>query len=155
MNKQLLDSHFDELDPVVAHRMIKGKEINESEYIRAVATWNALRARTTEALKNVDALLTPTTRTPAVPVEAVDAGQDIYTKQNAGFLRNTCIGNILNLCGVSVPCGFSRHGLPIGLTIYGKPFEEDVILRTGFAFQQETDWHRRTPEVETLRNEPQ
>jgi aspartyl-tRNA(Asn)/glutamyl-tRNA(Gln) amidotransferase subunit A len=62
-------------------------------------------------------------------------------------LRNTSIGNILGLCGLSVPCGFTREGLPIGLMIYGKPFHEDTILRIGYAFEQATEWHSRTPNL--------
>jgi aspartyl-tRNA(Asn)/glutamyl-tRNA(Gln) amidotransferase subunit A len=57
------------------------------------------------------------------------------------------IGNVLNLCALSVPCGFTSQGLPIRLMIYGRPFQEDIILRIGYAFEQATDWHRRTPDL--------
>jgi aspartyl-tRNA(Asn)/glutamyl-tRNA(Gln) amidotransferase subunit A len=46
-----------------------------------------------------------------------------------------------------VPCGFTSQGLPIGLTIYDKPFQEDLILRIGYMFEQATDWHRCTPDL--------
>jgi len=49
-----------------------------------------------------------------------------------------------------VPCGFTKAGLPIGLLIYGKPFQEEVILNIGYAFQQSTDWHRNTPDLSWL-----
>ena len=61
--------------------------------------------------------------------------------------RNTAIGNILNMCGLSVPCGFTKQGLPIGLMVYAKPFQENLVLRAGYAFQQTTDWHRRGPDL--------
>jgi aspartyl-tRNA(Asn)/glutamyl-tRNA(Gln) amidotransferase subunit A len=51
------------------------------------------------------------------------------------------------MCALSVPCGFTTKGLPIGLMIYGMPFREDVVLRVGYAFQQSTDWHKRTPDL--------
>jgi aspartyl-tRNA(Asn)/glutamyl-tRNA(Gln) amidotransferase subunit A len=54
-------------------------------------------------------------------------------------LRNTAIGNILNMCGLSVPCGFTKQGLPIGLMVYGKSFQENLVLRTGYAFQEVSD----------------
>jgi aspartyl-tRNA(Asn)/glutamyl-tRNA(Gln) amidotransferase subunit A len=54
----------------------------------------------------------------------------------------------LNLCGLSVPCGFTKKGLPIGLMIYAKPFQEEMALRIGHAFQQATDWHLQTPNLE-------
>jgi aspartyl-tRNA(Asn)/glutamyl-tRNA(Gln) amidotransferase subunit A len=97
------------------------------------------------ALRDVDALLVPTTMIPAVPVSQADASLEVYAQYNGRYLRNTSIGNGLGLCGMSVPCGFTRAGLPIGLMIYGKPFHEELVLRVGQAYQRATDWHRRTP----------
>ena len=57
------------------------------------------------------------------------------------------IGNILDLCGVSVPCGLTSGGLPIGLMIYAKPFAEDMALRVAYAYEQATEWHRRHPDL--------
>ena len=104
-----------------------------------------LRARALAALRDVDALLVPTTMIPAVPVAEADASLEVYTQHNMRYLRNTSIGNGLGLCGLSVPCGFTAAGLPIGLMIYAKPFQEEVALRIGHAFQQATAWHRCTP----------
>jgi aspartyl-tRNA(Asn)/glutamyl-tRNA(Gln) amidotransferase subunit A len=73
---------------------------------------------------------------------------EVYGEWNLSYLRNTAIGNILNLCGLSVPCGFTKKGLPIGLMIYAKPFQEEMALRVGYAFQQATEWHQRRPELE-------
>jgi aspartyl-tRNA(Asn)/glutamyl-tRNA(Gln) amidotransferase subunit A len=67
--------------------------------------------------------------------------------RNAQYLRNTAIGNILKLCGLSLPCGFTSKGLPIGLMIYSRPFCEDAILRIGYAYEQATDWHKRMPDL--------
>ncbi|MCZ6730089.1 MAG: amidase family protein, partial [SAR324 cluster bacterium] len=53
----------------------------------------------------------------------------------------------LRLCGLSVPCGFTAKGLPIGLMIYSKAFDEEILLRIGYAFQQGSDWHLRRPEL--------
>jgi aspartyl-tRNA(Asn)/glutamyl-tRNA(Gln) amidotransferase subunit A len=153
LNKKLLEEHFDELDPVVAHRMIKGKDVSASTYLENSSAARRLRSKVGNTLKDVDALLVPTTPVPAQPVSAVDTDLDNYFKRNALYLRNTCIGNILNLCGLSVPCGFTREGLPIGLLIYGKPFQENVVLRAGFSFQQITDWHRRTPDLSWMAHE--
>ncbi|NNG01968.1 MAG: hypothetical protein HKM93_21455 [Desulfobacteraceae bacterium] len=62
-------------------------------------------------------------------------------------MKNTTIGNMLGLCGASIPCGFTRAGLPVGLMLYGKPFDEQSVLLTGHAFQTVTDWHLRTPDL--------
>jgi aspartyl-tRNA(Asn)/glutamyl-tRNA(Gln) amidotransferase subunit A len=72
---------------------------------------------------------------------------DLYMQRNAQYLRNTAIGNILALCGLSVPCGFSKDGLPIGLMVYGKSFTEDTVLRVGYAYEQATPWHQRRPDL--------
>ncbi len=147
LNKKWLEEHFDELDPVVAHRMIKGKEISAGQYLQTNYIARQLRAKAGSTLKDIDALLVPTTPVPARPVAEIDTDIEKYLVQNMRYLRNTSIGNILNFCGLSVPCGFTASGLPIGLLIYAKPFREDVVLRIGYAFQQVTDWHRRVPEL--------
>lgn len=147
LNKKLLEAHFDELDPVVAHRMIKGKDVQAGTYLENSFAARRLRSAALDTLKDVDALLVPTTPVPAQPLSAVDTDFDNYLNRNALYLRNTCIGNVLNMCGLNLPCGFSGEGLPIGLLIYGKPFQENVVLRAGYAFQQITDWHRQTPDL--------
>jgi aspartyl-tRNA(Asn)/glutamyl-tRNA(Gln) amidotransferase subunit A len=53
--------------------------------------------------------------------------------------------NLAGTCAMSLPCGFSAKGLPIGLQLIGKPFEEATMLRTAHAFEQATKWHKRTP----------
>ena len=147
LNQKMLEEQFDELDPVVAHRMIKGRDISADQYLKTSFAARQLRAKAVNTLKDVDALLVPTTPIPAKPVADIDTDMDTYLAHNLLYLRNTSIGNILNFCGLSVPCGFTANGLPIGLLIYGKPFQEDVILRIGYAFQQVTDWHRRMPDL--------
>ncbi len=153
LNKKWLEENFDQLDPVVAQRMIKGKDITAADYLGNMLASKRLRAKVYNVLKDIDALLVPTTCVPAKPVAEVDADIDTYLKHNTVYLRNTNIGNTLNLCGLNVPCGFTQAGLPIGLLIYGKPFQEEVILNIGYAFQQSTDWHRNTPDLSWLGDE--
>jgi len=147
LNKKLLEEQFDQLDPVISHRMIKGKDVTADEYLENNLTWKYLRAKAVNDMHNIDALLVPATMAPAQPVAEVDADIDVYGQWNLTYLRNTSIGNILNLCGLSVPCGFTKNGLPIGLMIYVKPFQEEMALRIGHAFQQATDWHQQTPDL--------
>jgi len=147
INRMWLEEHFDELDPIIAHRMIKGKEVKAYEYLQNSLDWKGLRARVNQSLRDVEALLVPTTPIPALPLGELNGNMETYAEGNLRYLQNTSIGNTLNLCGLSVPCGITRKGLPVGLMIYGKPFEEDVVLRIGFAFQQATDWHKRSPDL--------
>jgi len=146
-NKKWLEEHFDQLDPIISFRMIKGKEISATEYLQNTLDWERLRAKANHSLRDVDALLVPATMIPALPLAEVDTDIESYAERNMSYLRNTSIGNTLNLCGLVVPCGFTGEGLPIGLMIYGKSFHEDVILRIGHAFQQVTNWHKRTPDL--------
>jgi aspartyl-tRNA(Asn)/glutamyl-tRNA(Gln) amidotransferase subunit A len=152
LNKKWLEEHFDELDPVVAQRMILGKDVGGGDYVQTCYTTRQVRAKAGNALKNIDLLLVPTAPVPAQPVAEVDTTLENYLEQNARYLRHTCIGNVLNMCALSIPCGFTNDGLPIGLMIYGKPFQEDVVLRAGYAFQHATDWHQRIPDLSWLAN---
>ncbi len=147
LNRGWLENHFEELDPVVAQRMVKGRDVTAEEYFRINLEMQRLRAEAVRSMTSVDALLVPTTAIPALPLDQVDASTEAYTTHNLAYLRNTAIGNVLNLCGLSVPCGLTTKGSPIGLMIYAKPFEEALALRIGHAFQTATDWHLQTPSL--------
>ena len=55
--------------------------------------------------------------------------------------------NLAGIPGITIPCGFSSAGLPIGLQIIGKPFDEETVLRVAYAFEQHTEYHRRKPSL--------
>ncbi len=147
VNEDLLKNHFDQLDPVIAQRMITGWRLSAPDYLAELRKWKALQARIIHSLKDIAALLVPTTMIPAHPLAEVDSSLETYLKYNGKYLRNTSLGNILNLCAVSVPCGFTREGLPIGLMIYAKPFQEETALRVAYAYEQATAWHTRQPDL--------
>jgi len=147
INRDFLEQRFDELDPVVRERMKNGKLVTGPEYYQLTRRWAELRPRVTRSLAHIDALLVPTTLQPPLPVAPLLADLDQYTQCNVQYLRNTAIGNILALCGLSLPCGFTKDGLPIGLMVYGKPFAEDTVLRIGYAYEQATPWHLRRPDL--------
>ena len=92
-------------------------------------------------------LAPPTPRRPALPVAQVDASLESYFEYYPSYLPNTLVGNYLNLCGVALPCGFTSGGMPIGLLIYAKPFQEDMALRVARAYEQATDWLTRHPDL--------
>jgi len=147
VNRSLLDEHFDQLDPVVARRMIEGRQLKAPDYYEVTRQWTQSRREVLERLRDLDAIIVPTTMIPAAPLRLIDADLDSYVQYNFKYGRNTSIGNILNLCGVSLPCGLTRAGLPVGLLIYAKPFQEDTALRVAYAYEQATDWHRRRPDL--------
>jgi aspartyl-tRNA(Asn)/glutamyl-tRNA(Gln) amidotransferase subunit A len=90
-----------------------------------------------ETLRPLDAVLGPTMLTPAPKVKDVQSG--IPSR------LTTRIANFLGLCAISVPCGFTPEGLPVGLQLIGKPFDEGTILRLAHAYEQAAEWCLRRP----------
>ena len=89
--------------------------------------------------------MTPTT--PRAAVTIADGGRE-ETPPPGGvspLLRNTVPFDIFGLPTISIPCGFTRGGLPIGLQVQGDYFSEAAILNVAHRFQQATDWHMRSP----------
>ncbi|TAK82399.1 MAG: amidase [Betaproteobacteria bacterium] len=146
-NGRLIDEHFDSLDPVVAHRMRAGRDLSATDYFAALRQCSALRERVKRTLADVDALLVPATLIPSRPIEQIDASPQSYADTSYRYARNTSIGNVLGLCAVVLPCGFTRSGLPVGLMIYAKPFAEAVALRVAWAYEQATSWQHRRPDL--------
>ncbi len=136
----------DETLPVgagVRRRVLGGKTIGAADYIDALSDRRAARAQWIDWMRDCDALLTPTVPIAACPVEAVDEG----VTPLASFTR---AGNYLDACALSLPAGFSAIGLPVGVQLMGRPRTDATLLRLGVAFQQATEWHRRTPPLAAL-----
>jgi aspartyl-tRNA(Asn)/glutamyl-tRNA(Gln) amidotransferase subunit A len=151
VNQNWLENYFDKIDPLVSLRMINGNKISATNYLKMVLEWKRLQFATKNFFDNIDALIAPTTCIPALPISELNFDKEKYKEKNTLFLRNTAIGNILNLCGLSLPCGFTKDGMPIGLMIYGKPYAENTILRIGYSYQSVTDWHRQAPDLSWIK----
>ncbi len=134
INHGYLEDHFDELDPAVSHRMIRGRELSAVDYLRAQAAMAAARARFAARHADIDAIIVPTTMQPSRPIAEVDATPDRYAQGNVDYLRNTAVGNRLGLCAVSVPCGTTADGAPVGLMVQAHPFREKIALRVSAGF---------------------
>jgi aspartyl-tRNA(Asn)/glutamyl-tRNA(Gln) amidotransferase subunit A len=113
----------------------------DAYYLRAQKVRTLIRNDFLKAYEKVDAILAPTSPTPAFLKGEKAANplamylSDIYT-----------IGvNLAGLPGLSLPCGFTRGGLPIGLQVIGQPFKETELLAIAAAYEQGTDWRRRRP----------
>jgi aspartyl-tRNA(Asn)/glutamyl-tRNA(Gln) amidotransferase subunit A len=147
INRDFLDKHLAELDPAIGPRMLTGRSLCAPDYFALLRRYAELREKVQWTLRDVDALVVPTTMAPAWTLTAIDASAETYLDYNMRVHRNTGIGNILNLCAVSLPCGITSNGLPIGLMIYAKPFCEDMALRVAHAYEQATEWHTRRPDL--------
>jgi len=133
----LVDNPALPIDDAVRPRIQLGRGISARDYLAAIAERDALKQRFLASLEGIDALLTPSTQTPAIRVESVD-----QTTTPAHFTR---LVNLLELCALSIPDGFTATGLPLSLQIICRPYDEATALRIGWAYQQATDWHERHP----------
>lgn len=124
-------------DPHVRPRIQLGRGVSSRDYLLALAECQDHRRAYAAATADVDALLTPTTQTPAIPVDQVD-----QTTTPAHFTR---AGNYLGLCGAAVPNGFTANGLPTSLQIMCAPGHEATALRIAWAYEQATSWRDRRP----------
>lgn len=114
----------------------------DAYYLKAQKVRTLIRQDFLDAFQSVDLLLTPVTPTPAFHLgEKTDDPLQMYLSDIF-----TIPVNLAGTCAMSVPCGFSDKGLPIGLQLIGKPFAEEDILQAAWAFEQATDWHRQRPE---------
>jgi aspartyl-tRNA(Asn)/glutamyl-tRNA(Gln) amidotransferase subunit A len=134
---ELVDNMALPIDAAVRPRIQLGRGISAREYLAALAERDRMKQSFLAALDGIDALLTPTTQTPAVAVASVD-----QSTTPAHFTRFV---NLLELCALSIPNGFTRTGLPLSLQIICRPYDEATALRIGWAYQQMTDWHERHP----------
>lgn len=147
IHEERLKTKADLMDPVVGPRMLNEKDFLATDYVKMLDELKALRASQLETLRDVDVILSPSTRIPALPVATVDESLDVYLDYAGQYMANTNVGNRLGLCGLSLPCGFTSKGLPIGLLLNGKPFEEATVVRAGYAFEQATAWKDARPDL--------
>lgn len=112
----------------------------DAYYRKALKVRSLIKKDFDEALKTVDAIVTPTS--PSVAWGIGEKFNDPLTMYLSDIY--TISANLATVPALSIPCGFS-DGLPIGLQIMGKPFDEHTLLRIGAAYQEKTDWHLRTP----------
>jgi aspartyl-tRNA(Asn)/glutamyl-tRNA(Gln) amidotransferase subunit A len=96
-----------------------------------------------KAFEKVDVIVTPTAPTPAFRVG--EKAEDPLQMYLSDIL--TIPVNIAGIPAISIPCGFSREGLPIGLQIMGKHFDEGMLLRAAYTFEQNTDFHLKKPSL--------
>jgi aspartyl-tRNA(Asn)/glutamyl-tRNA(Gln) amidotransferase subunit A len=119
--------------------------VSKQEYANARRACEVLRRDISRLFADVDVLIMPTVPGPPSLIEplADNAARDPERT------RNTWAFDVTGLPAISVPCGFSRSGLPIGLQIVGAPFAESTVLSIAYAYEQATEWHRRKPALPT------
>ena len=124
-----------------------------SDYIRANWELQRLRRTVDDAFAQVDLMVFPTLHTTA-PLLVDGAPPDPNGARGPDAAFDAGLFNVLGLPAISLPCGFDRNGLPIGLCIAGPRFGEGRILALANAYQKATDWHRRTPRLDRSTSVP-
>jgi aspartyl-tRNA(Asn)/glutamyl-tRNA(Gln) amidotransferase subunit A len=116
----------------------------DAYYLRAQKVRTLIRNDFLKAFETVDAIVTPTTPTAAFKIgEKSDDPLQMYLSD---IFTISC--NLAGICGVSLPCGFTKSPkLPIGLQLLGKPFGEEMLLKIAHAYEQGTSWHRERPSL--------
>jgi aspartyl-tRNA(Asn)/glutamyl-tRNA(Gln) amidotransferase subunit A len=116
----------------------------EAYYKKALKVRRLVREDLDRAFEQVDLIAGPVTPTPAFRIgEKIDDPLSMYL-----FDLYTVSTNLAGIPGISIPCGLSSGGLPIGLQLQAPPFEEERLLRAAHMFQQATDWHQRRPPLD-------
>jgi aspartyl-tRNA(Asn)/glutamyl-tRNA(Gln) amidotransferase subunit A len=130
----------------VRSRLNLGAAIMAAQYLKAQAIRRKIRENFCQAFQKVNVILTP-----QLPITApkLDQGNVSWGKETeavpSALTRFTRIYNLVGIPSLSVPCGFSAAGLPIGLQIAGRPFDEKTVLRVGCAYEMNTSWKDRLP----------
>ncbi len=141
-HRERLKEHPDWFGADVRLRLETGAAFTSSEYSLARRTQVEATRRFELLFDEYDALILPTTPIPAPVLEGENA-----IERARQLTRFTAPFNLSGLPALSIPCGFTTEGLPIGLQIVSRAWNEAGVLRTGYTFQQATEWHKMKPQI--------
>ncbi|MBI4209035.1 MAG: Asp-tRNA(Asn)/Glu-tRNA(Gln) amidotransferase subunit GatA [Deltaproteobacteria bacterium] len=115
----------------------------DAYYRKAQQVRTLIRRDFDRAFEKCDLIVTPTSPTPAFGIG--EKASDPIQMYLSDIFTISC--NLAGLPGISVPCGFNTQGLPLGLQLLGRPFDEERLFQVAHAFEQVTDWHKKRPEI--------
>ena len=133
--------------PETLKRIRAGAQISGAEYIDARRRLDQSRRSISKVFDAVDLVVTPTTPVPPFTISELLADLDHLRAKEVLASPNTRPFNLLGLPTVSVPCGFTTGGLPIGMQITGPPGGDATVLRLARTYEQATEWHKRRPNL--------
>jgi aspartyl-tRNA(Asn)/glutamyl-tRNA(Gln) amidotransferase subunit A len=139
-------AHSPELYQAETLRRIRaGQNVSEEDLVECRRELERVRREIAVTFADVDLLVTPTTPIPAPAIAVLKQNPDLLRPQELLLLRNTRPINVWGLPAISIPCGFTPAGLPIGLQIIGPHWGEARVLQVAQAYEQATAWHKRRP----------
>jgi aspartyl-tRNA(Asn)/glutamyl-tRNA(Gln) amidotransferase subunit A len=132
-------------DPETLRRIRAGEKITREQYERSKRELAREREGVKKIFEKVDVLVTPTVPVPTAVIAQLQQHPDQLRPAELAMLRNTRPFNVWGLPAISVPCGFTRGGMPIGLQVAAGPGREDVVLSLAHAYEQATEWSKKSP----------
>jgi aspartyl-tRNA(Asn)/glutamyl-tRNA(Gln) amidotransferase subunit A len=146
-HKSVVERSPELYQPATLARIQSGADITAEEALRASRELQASRHDIQEIFDKVDVLLTPTVAIPPPAIADLRARPDDLRAREIMMLRNTRPFNVWGIPTISVPCGFTKSGLPIGLQLAAAPWRGIVLLQAAHAYEQATAWHKQRPEM--------
>ena len=140
-HEQNLKEHADMYGADVRTRLETGRALLSVNHVRAQQTRAMMQVECAKILQNCDVLITPTVPIPAPRINGLE--QPVI----ASLTRFTRYFNLTGQPAISVPCGFTPGGLPIGMQIAGRVFDEETVLRAAHAYEQNARWFERRPPI--------
>jgi aspartyl-tRNA(Asn)/glutamyl-tRNA(Gln) amidotransferase subunit A len=128
-------------------RIRTGADVSATDYIHRRRELEKARREIGKVFESIDVFITPTTPVLPPTIAELKENPERLRPTEILLLRNTRPVNVWGLPAISVPCGFSRGGLPIGLQIVGPHWGEELVLQLAQSYEQATDWHKRRPEL--------
>jgi len=128
-------------------RIQAGADVTASAYIQSRQQLEQVRRSVARVFETVDLLITPTACVPSFAIADLLADPNTLREKELLTLRNTRPFNMLGLPTVSIPCGFTRADLPIGMQITGPPGGEATVLRLAYAYEQASEWRKHKPNL--------
>ena len=141
VHRDRLQEHPEMFGEDVRRRLQDGAKTTSTEYALARRTQTEVRKRCEMFFESHDFLLIPSTPIAAPTIAGHDA-----VEQAGRLTRFTAPFNLTGLPAISIPCGFTSEGLPIGLQIVSRAWADAKVLNAAYAYEQATDWHKRRPE---------
>jgi aspartyl-tRNA(Asn)/glutamyl-tRNA(Gln) amidotransferase subunit A len=146
-HRQYVTKSPDLYQPETLKRIRAGEGISGADYVDARRKLDQHRRSVSKIFDTVDLAVTPTTPIPPLTVSELLADPDQLRAKEVLASPNTRPFNLLGLPAITIPCGFTSKGLPMGMQIIGPLGGEAAVLRLAHAYEQVTEWHKRKPNV--------
>ncbi|MEM6441233.1 MAG: amidase [Pseudomonadota bacterium] len=126
-----------------------GEMVPAARYLQALRVRQVMQRAWARMFEGFDVMIAPTVAAPATRrgQETMDWGQGVEEPVIQTFVRYSAPANLMGLPAMSVPCGFSSDGLPVGFQVIGRPFDEATVIRVGDAYERMTEWGARRPPI--------